>query len=85
MRDGKRTEDQRIDDAEHRAVRADAEREREDRRHGESRAAAERAERVADVLSRAVPPGPGRQVVHLLFDEGHVADGAQRRGPGGFG
>ena len=51
---GRRLEEQAIDNAEHRRVGADAERQRDDRGDGQPRAPCERAQRVAQVGEQGV-------------------------------
>src|SRR5205823_3267699 len=67
----RRPEEQSVDDAEHRGVRADAETEREYDRDGESRLETESAQCVPEILSARAPPfGPT-----LLPDERAIDGG----------
>src|SRR5207253_2780142 len=60
------TEQRRIDHAEHQAVRADAERQRQNRRSSESRAAADTSQREMYIASGFVEPAPSPHVTSLL-------------------
>ena len=57
MGDGQRSQEQAIDDAEHRRSGPDRQPERTDGDRGEDRSPAERAQRVKDVASQALPYG----------------------------
>ena len=54
MAEWQRAQQYFVDDAEDRGVRADADRDRQDRQHGEARVPDERSQRIAQVLPQVV-------------------------------
>ena len=67
------TKQHSVDDAEHRGIRADAQRERDHDGSSESNVASEHACRVARVLQQIVDESQAPHRASLLFIVGHVA------------
>src|SRR4029079_8170262 len=81
VRNGKWPQDDRVDQRVDARVRADAERERQDRDRGEGRRAAQGAEPVPDVAEEGVEPAHHVRVARLLTLERRVAELAPREHP----
>ena len=78
MREGKRPQKERVDGAENRGVRADADREGEHGDGGEGRCAAKGAEREARVLQHAIEERESGHGARRLGDGCEVAEAAAR-------
>src|ERR1700727_974499 len=72
----KRTKHDRIEKAEDRCVRTDAESQREQRHGGESGTAKHRTEAIANILKEIFQPVPPPCRVALFFDRGWIAESA---------
>ena len=71
-----------MDDAEHRRVRADAQREHQHHRGREDRTPPEAPHGVAHVPPQVVDPAPAPDVAGAFADQGRVAQPAPRGAPG---
>jgi hypothetical protein len=80
MRNGEAAEPQRVQQAEHRAVGADAERQRNDRRRGERRTPPKQAHAEPDVVPQRFETGAAADVLHLRLDRVDPAE-LQHCGP----
>src|SRR6476620_4877148 len=80
-----RTQEHRVDEAEDRGVRSDAEREREHGDRREARALPKRAQRVSSVLQRALDQADAARVTALLAALIDAAKLTKRREPRVFG
>ena len=70
----RRTDEQAIDDAEHRRIGADAESEREHDAEGEARLGAKAADRVAEILQGRLDEDRAARVATLLLGAVHPAE-----------
>ena len=71
---GRRPEEEPVDDREHRGVGTNAERQRQYHGDGESRPIAQAAERIADVLSAPVEPADAPRIALRLAEALHAAE-----------
>ena len=83
-RERQRPEHDRVHDAEHGAVRPDANRKREDGGHGERRGAAKLPHGITDVAKDIVEQPPAPDVTAFLPDQRHVAERPARGGSRGL-
>ena len=74
IRVGQRSQNQGIDDAENCRVGADRECQRDDRRKGENRALAQRANCKSQILLKRIEPTPAPHLARGLLHDGEIAE-----------